>query len=111
MRIAALGIGAFARAIGILVALAALVAAAFHLRSSEPQITVRVDSDPFAPLNDPLAGELARCRALGMAAVQDPACEAAWKENRRRFFGDAAAAPAPPPAPNAAPSGATSEPR
>jgi len=109
MRAAALGIGAFGRAIGILAVLAALVAAAFHLRSSEPQITVRVDSDPFAPPIDPLAGELARCRALGTAALQDAACEATWKENRRRFFGDAASAL--PPAPNAVPAHATSEPR
>ena len=111
MRGGTLAMGAFARTIGILVVLAALAAAAFHLRSSEPQITVRVDSEPFAPLKDPLAGELARCRALGMAAVQDLACEAAWKENRRRFFGDAASASSSPPAPNAVPAGATSGPK
>ena len=111
MRVGALGIVAFARAIGILLVLAALLGAAFHLRSSEPQITVRVDSDPFAPVNDPLASELARCRALAMAAVQDPACEAVWKENRRRFFGDAASASSSPPAPNAALGTATSAPR
>jgi len=111
MRVGTLGIGALARAVGVLVVLGALVAAAFHLRSSEPLITVRLDSDPFAPLKDTLAGELARCRALGMAAVQDPACEAAWKENRRRFFGDAASASSSPPAPNAVPAGATSGPK
>ncbi|MEI9416156.1 putative entry exclusion protein TrbK-alt [Mesorhizobium sp. Cs1321R2N1] len=31
--------------------------------------------------------ELARCRAIGMAAAADPACRRAWAENRRRFFG------------------------
>jgi conjugative transfer region protein TrbK len=36
--------------------------------------------------SDPLASELARCRTLGMAAKDDAACEAAWAENRRRFF-------------------------
>jgi conjugative transfer region protein TrbK len=35
---------------------------------------------------DRLARELARCRAIGMAAKDDVACEAAWAENRRRFF-------------------------
>ena len=30
--------------------------------------------------------ELARCQAIGMAAKDDAACEAAWAENRRRFF-------------------------
>ena len=36
--------------------------------------------------SDPLASELARCRMIGMAAKDDAACEAAWAENRRRFF-------------------------
>jgi len=57
--------------------------------------------------NDPLARELARCRAIGMAAKDDAACDAAWAENRRRFFSgvppsDRPAAPAvnQPPAAN-----------
>ncbi len=29
-----------------------------------------------------------RCQALGMAAANDAACQAAWAENRRRFFND-----------------------
>jgi conjugative transfer region protein TrbK len=36
--------------------------------------------------SDPLASELARCQTIGMAAKDDAACEAAWAENRRRFF-------------------------
>jgi len=36
---------------------------------------------------DPLQIELHRCNGLGEAALQDPACRAAWAENRRRFFG------------------------
>ena len=36
--------------------------------------------------SDPLASELTRCRTIGMAAKDDAACEAAWAENRRRFF-------------------------
>ena len=39
-----------------------------------------------AAVSDPLAPELARCQAIGMAAKDDAACEAAWAENRRRFF-------------------------
>jgi conjugative transfer region protein TrbK len=31
---------------------------------------------------------MARCQALGMAAENDAACQAAWAENRRRFFSD-----------------------
>ena len=36
--------------------------------------------------SDPLASELAHCQTIGMAARDDAACEAAWAENRRRFF-------------------------
>jgi conjugative transfer region protein TrbK len=36
--------------------------------------------------SDPLASELARCQTIGMAAKDDAACEAAWAENRHRFF-------------------------
>ncbi len=35
---------------------------------------------------DPLRAELKRCGGLGEAALADPACRAAWAENRRRFF-------------------------
>jgi conjugative transfer region protein TrbK len=35
---------------------------------------------------DPLTREFARCREIGMAADSDPACKAAWAENRQRFF-------------------------
>ena len=45
---------------------------------------------------DRLARELARCREIGIAADSDPACKAAWAENRRRFFTYApSSAPAP----------------
>jgi len=37
------------------------------------------------PERDPLAAELARCRALTMP---DSGCEAAWDAHRRRFFGE-----------------------
>ena len=39
-----------------------------------------------APTTDPLARELARCQAISMAASDSTDCEAAWAENRRRFF-------------------------
>jgi conjugative transfer region protein TrbK len=45
---------------------------------------------------DPLSRELARCREIGMAADSDPACKAAWAENRKHFF---IYAPSPAPAP------------
>ncbi len=39
---------------------------------------------PPATMSDP---QLARCRALGEAAQDDPACRAAWAAARQRFFG------------------------
>jgi conjugative transfer region protein TrbK len=37
---------------------------------------------------DPLSAELARCKALGDAAVDDAACKEAWAKSRDRFFGN-----------------------
>ena len=42
--------------------------------------------------SDPLAPALARCQAIGAAAETDRACDAAWAENRRRFFAGGSAA-------------------
>ncbi len=55
-----------------------------------------VDTAPPAPqaIDDPLMGELARCRALPPQAT-DPACERAWDENRRRFLGETRATRVP----------------
>jgi conjugative transfer region protein TrbK len=36
---------------------------------------------------DALAAELARCRALGLAAADDAACQAAFARARERFLG------------------------
>ena len=44
---------------------------------------------------DPLGAELARCSALGEAGPRDPSCLRAWDENRKRFLGQSAPAPAP----------------
>lgn len=46
------------------------------------------------PTDDPLMGELVRCRALPPQA-SDPACARAWDENRRRFFGETRATRVP----------------
>lgn len=48
---------------------------------------------------DPLRERLAHCRQLGAAAADDPACTAAWAENRRRFFRKDIGPRAPTPAP------------
>ena len=95
MRVRSLEIPAFGRAFGLVAIVAALVLAAIRVHRGESFIP----SAPPAPSlsSDPLARELTRCRAIGLAAADDLGCKAAWAENRRRFFGSSAldAAPAP----------------
>ena len=79
-------IGTVSRIAGFVAVAAAIVATSIHLRHD----AVSAGAPPGAAAppvqNDPLARELARCRAISMAAKNDAACEAAWAENRRRFF-------------------------
>ena len=96
-----LGIGTIARTAGYAAIALAIVATAFHFRHDEPGERHPVDraSVAVAPSADPLARELVRCRAIGMAAKDDAACAAAWAENRCRFFTYApfpAQSPSPP---------------
>jgi conjugative transfer region protein TrbK len=77
-------IQAIARAAGYIAVAVAITATALHFRqngagTSTSLRTPSIESDPLAP-------ELARCQSIGMVAKDDPACEAAWAENRRRFF-------------------------
>ncbi len=94
---------AVGRAAGFLLVALAIIATAVHFRDGGMKpAPATVLSAPYV---DPLAAELTRCQRIGMAAQTDAACEAAWTENRRRFFtyrpadSAAAAAPAPPAAP------------
>lgn len=50
------------------------------------------------PGGEPVLTQLARCRDMGTAALDDAACRNAWAESRRRFFGKLK--PANPAAPN-----------
>ncbi len=81
----------------------ALIAVAVVLADTdEDGLRVRSTMLATAPVMDPLAAEFARCNRLGTAAADDPACRAAWAENRRRFFGGRAGPwPAPLYAPKA----------
>jgi conjugative transfer region protein TrbK len=84
MRGRLLNLPGIARAAGFALVATAIVATAIHLGRHEaaprPVMTV------VAPQTDPLAQEITRCEALGIAAEQDVRCEAAWAEIRRRFF-------------------------
>jgi len=82
---------------------AALIAAAVLMANSDED-GLRVGWTTLEPaaIMDPLAAEFARCNGLGTAAADDPACRAAWAENRPRFFGGRAGPwPAPVYAPKA----------
>ena len=75
---------AVTRAAGFTLVAVAIVATAIHL--GRDQAVPRPARTVVLPLADPLVREMKRCEALGMAAERDAKCEAAWAENRRRFF-------------------------
>lgn len=97
MRGRLLNLPAVARALGFAVVAIAIVAAALHFRAPPRRIEPRSADAPTSP--DPLAEELKRCQLIADQAKDDPACEAAWAESRRRFFTyPPASAPTPAPA-------------
>ena len=57
-----------------------------HGRNGSGVEVVTVTPDEAA--TDPLAAELARCRALTDPAQVDEACRHVWAERRARFFGE-----------------------
>jgi conjugative transfer region protein TrbK len=81
----AVSIGAISRCVGYAAVSAAIVAAALHFKQHDPKPS-DLTAIPAAGSTGRLARELAHCQALGTAAEDDPACAAAWAENRRRFF-------------------------
>ena len=94
MRGRLLNLPAIARALGFVFVAIAVVATALHFRTR----SARIDPRPadISTTSDPLAEELKRCQLIADQAKDDPACEAAWAENRRRFFTYApASAPMP----------------
>ena len=86
-----LGIGA-ARAIGLLAIAAAIVATDVHVRQHSIGPADHPDARAAAS-SDRLERELLRCQAIGIKSKDDAACEAAWAENRRRFFAPLAERP------------------
>lgn len=85
MRRSPLDIGMVGRAVGFVAIAAAIVATAVHCRHDD--ITSSASGDATMSVSsDPLSLEPAPCQAIGMAAKDDAACEAAWAENRRRFL-------------------------
>ena len=84
MRGRLLNLPAVARALGFAVVAITIAAAALHFRTPPRRIEPRSADAPTSA--DPLAEELKRCQFIADQAKDDPACEAAWAESRRRFF-------------------------
>lgn len=84
MRGRLLNFPAIGRALGFVFVAVAIVAAAVHFAQDAPSARQQPAEAPASA--DPLASEMLRCQALAMAAKDDAGCEAAWAENRRRFF-------------------------
>ena len=74
------------RAVAVIALIAAALATVVQLnRESAPE---RSADNP--PTDDPLRVELERCRTITPEDLAtDTACQAAWAENRRRFFAPA----------------------
>ena len=87
MRGRAFSLRAIGRAAFFVAVAAAVIVAAAHFRNTGCALVARVRSSTAAQLSrDPLSFTLEQCQAIGMAAKDSPLCEAAWAENRRRFF-------------------------
>ena len=76
---------AIARAGGYVALAAVIVATALHVHWYSSDSSAQTKASESG--GNPLAADLARCRSIGAAAQDDSSCEAAWAENRRRFFG------------------------
>ncbi|MGF1623938.1 MAG: putative entry exclusion protein TrbK-alt [Alphaproteobacteria bacterium] len=78
-----------ARTAAIALVAGAVVAALFATRGGQEELS------PVPAMNgtEPLGLELARCRALGLDAASDAACQALWDAIRDRFLAPAETAP------------------
>ncbi|RVT73070.1 hypothetical protein EM858_19875 [Agrobacterium sp. CNPSo 2736] len=83
LKIAARMIAVFAIGAGLTAAITALHIDEDRTDADAPRIE-RPGGDPSSL--SAAKSDLARCRDLGPAALEDPACRKAWAENRRRFF-------------------------
>jgi conjugative transfer region protein TrbK len=76
----------FARIGAIVFVACAITATAIEIGRKEETPAEDLASPPILAPVDPLRVELRRCQALGEAGAREPACLAAWAENRRRFL-------------------------
>jgi conjugative transfer region protein TrbK len=93
MRRFALPFGCLGWVVGTTALSTALVAAIVHFEHSAPFPHSQSAVTPLK--DDALARELAHCQQIGSAVKGDARCDAAWAENRRRFFSYGPAHPTP----------------
>ncbi|MDX8495094.1 putative entry exclusion protein TrbK-alt [Mesorhizobium sp. VK22B] len=74
-----------ARMLAVLALIAAMTAAIMALRGHGTEDAA--SHSLRHPGGDPANVELARCRDLGMAAIDNDGCKRAWAEGRGRFLG------------------------
>jgi conjugative transfer region protein TrbK len=79
------GIGTVARLVAFATIAAAIAVAAANF-SGIPKPPEHHAAVAAPARRDPIVRDRARCPGIGMAAGEDSTCEAAWAENRRRFF-------------------------
>jgi conjugative transfer region protein TrbK len=105
MRRLALPFGCLGWVVGTTALSAALVAAIVHFEHSAPFPHSQSAVTPLK--DDALARELAHCQQIGSAVKGDARCDAAWAENRQRFFNYGPAHPTPALPPSASPTSAS----
>jgi len=84
MRARLLHLSAIARAAGFALVVIAMIATVLHFHRQSSRVGIQ--RTKAATAGDPLAAELKSCELIAERAKDDPACEAAWAQNRRRFF-------------------------
>jgi conjugative transfer region protein TrbK len=75
-----------ARATAVILLAGVLLACALELARQGRTL----ESPAPAVHDEPLGGELARCKALGAEVAHDTACKAVWAQNRARFLAPSA---------------------
>jgi len=84
MRARLLHLPTVARATAFALVAIAMIAAVLHFHAQPSRVGIQ--RTKATTTGDPLAAELQRCQLIAEQAKDDAACEAAWAENRRRFF-------------------------
>lgn len=84
MRVRITHLPVMARAVGFALVAVAMIAAVLHFHAQPERDNAHRATS--SSVSDPLAAQLRRCEIIAEKAKDNPICEKAWAENRRRFF-------------------------